>query len=497
MIEALVETEAGAIRGQQAKGVFSFLGVPYAAPPMRDLRFKAPERHQPWSEVRDATSPGPNAPQHETPAPRFAGLDLTNLIGHGWIEGDDFLAANIWTPDPSATGLPVMVFVHGGAFLLGSKDAAIYDGTAFAKSGVVCVTINYRMGIEGFTPIPGADTNLGLRDQLAAFAWVKRNAKSFGGDPENITVFGESAGAMTIADLVASPMAKGLFKRAIVQSGHGGMVRPISVAQRLVKRLAKLLEVTPDVGGFRSKSVAEGLKAVAAVSQPTARLDLRDETGREPTFGLSKFLPVFGDEVLPDRPLVALGKGVGAEIDLLIGSNREEMNLYFVPTGVREKLNGLMAWFLISRVHPKARRVLQDYGLGQKGKKAGYAFTEALHDLVFRWPSRRFAEAHQGQTHVYEFGWRSPACNGELGSCHALELPFVFKTLPVAMGPEGFLGPSPPQMLADGIHKIWVDFARDGSLPWPEYSAADRQVYRLETGVSAAEPAMPAARHHA
>jgi para-nitrobenzyl esterase len=312
MIEAVVTTEAGDVRGFETGGVFAFLGVPYAAPPVGDLRFKAPERHQPWDGVRNAAAPGPNAPQHETPAPRFAGLDLTNLIGHGWIEGDDFLAANIWTPDTAAKGLPVMVFVHGGAFLLGSKDAAIYDGTEFAKSGVVCIAVNYRMGLEGFTPIPGADTNLGLRDQLAAFAWVKRNAAAFGGDSDNITVFGESAGAMTIADLVASPLAQGLFRRAIVQSGHGGMVRPISVAQRLVKRLAKLLGVTPDLAGFRSRSIAEGLKAVAKVSQPNARLDLRDETGREPTFGLSKFLPVFGDEVLPDKPLVALQKGVGA-----------------------------------------------------------------------------------------------------------------------------------------------------------------------------------------
>jgi para-nitrobenzyl esterase len=353
------------------------------------------------------------------------------------------------------------------------------------------------MGLEGFTPIPGADTNLGLRDQMAAFAWVQRNAAAFGGDPDNVTAFGESAGAMTIADLLASPMAKGLFRRAIIQSGHGDMVRPLAVAQRLVRRLAKLMGVTPDVAGFRSKSVAEGLKAVAAVSAPGARLDLRDETGREPTFGLSKFLPVFGDEVLPDKPLLALSKGVGAEVDLLIGSNREEMNVYFVPTGVREKLNGPLAWFLLSRVHPGALRILRDYGLGRKGKRAGHVFTEALHDFVFRWPSRRFAAAHQGRTHVYEFGWRSPACCGELGACHALELPFVFKTLPLVTGAEGLVGPSPPQALADSIHRIWVDFARDGSLPWGDYGPADRQVYALETGVSAAEPVMAAARHQA
>lgn len=489
---AVVEVSGGLIRGSYENGVYRFLGVPFAAPAVGERRFKAPEPHPGWRGERDATVKGPNAPQHTPPTPRFSDLNLSNLVGDGWIEGDEFLAANIWTPDPAAKGLPVMVFVHGGAFLLGSKDASIYDGTEFAKSGVVLATVNYRLGLEGFVPTPDGDSNLGLRDQLAAFRWVKDNAAAFGGDGDNITVFGESAGAMTIADLVASPLARGLFRRAIVQSGHGGMVRPKAVAARLTKRLARLMGVEPTAAGFRSKTIAEGLKAVATLSQPTARLDLRDHNGVEPTYGLSKFLPWYGDEVLPDAPIEALAKGVGADIDLLIGTNSEEMNLYFVPTGVREKLNGLLAWFMLSRSHPKARGVLRAYGLGMK--KAGFAFTDTLNDLVFRWPARRFAEAHQGRTHMYEFGWRSPACNGELGACHAMELPFVFKTLSLATGEQGFAGPNPPQDLAKRMHRIWVDFARDGSAPWGEFTRDTRLVYRLETGEAVIEPLMPAAK---
>ncbi|RYD85496.1 MAG: carboxylesterase/lipase family protein, partial [Sphingomonadales bacterium] len=367
------------------------------------------------------------------------------------------------TPDTAAMGLPVMVFIHGGGFVGGSNNVAVHDGTGFARSGVVSIAINYRMGVDGFLPIPGVPTNLGLRDQVEALKWVRANVAGFGGDPDNVTVFGESAGAMSIGDLIASPLARGLFKRAIIQSGHAGMTRDIKVVGKLVTRIAQWLKITPDAAGFRSTSFEQAMDTVEHVSKPGFRIDLRGPDGREPVFGISKFAPVHGDDVLPEQPLEALKKGAGRDVDVLIGSNAEEMNLYFVPTGVREKVGKLLAWFILSRVQPNARKTLKAYG--SKGAKPGQVFSSAMHDLVFRWPARRFAEEHQGRTHVYEFEWRSPAFGGELGAAHGMELPFVFDTLACATGPIGILGENPPQELADRTHKIWVDFARDGSLP--------------------------------
>ncbi len=250
-----------------------------------------------------------------------------------------------------------MVWVHGGGFVVGSKDAPVSDGTAFARSGVVCIAINYRMGIDGFLPAPGTPTNLGLRDILFALRWVQDNVRSFGGDPGNVTVFGESAGAMAIADLVTSPLAKGLFHRAIIQSGHGAMVRDIPVAQRLVRKLAKVLGVSPDADGFRAVTPEAASDALEKVAKPGA-VDLRDSSGFEPVYGISRFIPVWGDDVLPQKPIDALRAGAGSEIDVLIGSNAEEMNLYFVPTGVRRKIPGLLAWWLLSRSQPRARAAL-------------------------------------------------------------------------------------------------------------------------------------------
>ncbi|MCW8874110.1 MAG: carboxylesterase family protein, partial [Xanthomonadales bacterium] len=214
-----------------------FLGVPYAAPPVGERRFALPQPYTAWDGVRDATRMGPVAPQPVPSAEEMEkllpGLDIAPLVGDGSKQGDDFLLANIWAPR-EGSGHPVLVFIHGGAFTGGCGSAEVYDGSAFARRGVVCVTINYRLGVEGFLPIPGVPTNLGLRDQIAALQWVRDNIAAFGGDAANVTVSGESAGAMSLANLVVSPLAQGLFRRAIVQSGHGSMVRPVAVAQNLV-----------------------------------------------------------------------------------------------------------------------------------------------------------------------------------------------------------------------------------------------------------------------
>lgn len=488
----VVETTAGRVRGSRSGGVYRFLGVPYAAPPVGARRFRPPEPPRYWEGERDATVKGPSAPYRLAD---FPALDLEPLVGKGWEGGDDCLTANVWTPDPRATGLPVMVFIHGGAWTGGAAMAPVQDGTAFARDGVVMISIGYRLGIEGFLPIDGAPTNLGLRDMIAALEWVRANAAAFGGDAANVTVFGESAGAMSIGDLVASPAARGLFRRAIIQSGHGSMTRSIPVMQRVTRAVAKALGIRPTLEAFRKTTVEQGLDALARVSLPTARIDLRDTAGREPAYGLSRFLPVHGDDVIPVPPLEALAEGAGREVDVLIGSNLEEMNIYLVPTGVKPKINGLLAWFVLSRSIRRAGAILKAYRkAARKGARPGEVLEAAMSDLVFRWPARVFAAAHQGRTHVYEFGWRSPAMNGELGACHAVEMPFVFDTLHTGAGPKGFLGENPPQDLADRVHRIWVDFARDGSLPWPEFKPESRMVHRLDTGETAAEPPMIAAR---
>jgi para-nitrobenzyl esterase len=486
--DVIVTTAAGALRGQASGGIRRFLGVSYAAPPVGALRFAAPAPVVPWHGVRDATAPGPNAPQRVRAVP---GLEVAPLIGAGWVEGDDYLTLNLWRPDDDRTGLPVMVFVHGGGFVLGSKDASVQDGATFARDGIVCVAINYRLGIDGFLPIPGVPTNLGLRDIIAALGWVRAEIARFGGDPANVTIFGESAGAMAIADLVTSPLAAGLFSRAIIQSGHGAMTRDIPVARRLVDRLARLLGTAPTREGFAAVAIEATLDAIEKVSAPTARIDLRDRHGHEPVFGISRFVPVHGDDVLPAPPLDALRHGAGGDIDILIGSNAEEMNLYLVPSGVRDRINRLLAWLVLRRSQPRAWRVLNAYGAGRK--RAGQALTDALADLVFRWPARRFAEEHRGRTHLYEFEWRSPAFDGELGAAHAVELPFVFDSLSTTSGPQGLLGEAPPQELATRMHRLWVDFARDGSLPWAPFDRDTRQVYRIAAGEAVHEPRMPAA----
>lgn len=480
------QTNSGWVQGHSGEGICRFLGIPYAAPPVARNRFREPRPVEPWDGVRDATRPGPSSWQQLKPFPQ---IDIAPLVGENHPRGDDYLTLNVWSPE-QGVGRPVMVFIHGGGFVMGSKDAPVNDGSAFARSGVVCVAINYRLGIDGFLPIPGIPTNLGLRDMIAALHWVKANIAAFGGDPDNVTVFGESAGAMAVANLVASPLAEGLFRRAIVESGHGAMVREISIAQRLVHKLAKLLRIAPTADGFRSVEPERAWAAILKVAKPFPGIDLRDATGHEPVFGISRFIPVFGDDVLPVRPIDALKRGAGKNVDLLIGSNTEEMNLYFVTSKVREKVPGILAKWLLGKSHPDPKRVLKAYGWGSS--KPGHALTDAMSDLVFRWPARRFAEEHQGRTHFYEFDWRSTACAGELGACHGLEMPFVFKTLECATGSDGIAGEDPPQALADRIHQLWVDFATDGSLPWPEFTAEERNVHQLGSDETIREPVMPA-----
>ncbi|MDN3059746.1 carboxylesterase family protein [Streptomyces sp. SRF1] len=487
--DPIVRIDSGDIRGTKTHGIQVFKGVPYAAPPVGPRRFAAPQPVIPWQGTRNATAPGPSAPQQVAP---FKALDLPPIVGDGWTRGEDFLTLNVWAPDapPQPDRLrPVMVWVHGGSFMIGTKDAPVYDGSAFARSGVVCVAMNYRLGVEGFLPIPGAPTNLGLRDMIAALQWVQANIAAFGGDPDAVTLFGESAGGMAVSCLLASPLAETLFQRAIVQSGHGSAVYPVEIGHRAVNKIASYLKVTPDVEGFRSASPEQALAAFTKAARP-GRVDLRDERGHDPLIGLSLSFPVYGDDVLPLHPLAALDQGTGKDVDLLIGTTAEEARFWFEATPLRRLPHSLARW-LLRRVTPNADALLDAYAAELPDHSRHEQFTQAITDLTFRWPARQFAAAHRGNTHVFEFDWRSPALNGRLGAAHGIDLAFTFDTLAVATGTKGMLGENPPQDLADHMHGLWVRYATDGTLPWAQFTPDSRLVYQFTARTAAPEAALP------
>ncbi len=453
----IVRTTAGEVRGEPITTGVRFRGIPYAAAPEGELRFAEPAPPPAWDGVRDAREPGPTAPQRHRTIP---GVDLSAVVGTGWQPGPEYLTVDVWTPDPGAKARPVLVFVHGGAFIGGTGSAPVYDGTAFTRGGAVLVTVQYRLGVDGFLPLAGGATNLGLRDQLAALRWVRENIAAFGGDPANVTLFGESAGAISVACLLGSPRSAGLFRRAIVQSGHANMVRGRAELDRVTKAVADGLGVEPTAEAFRALTTEQLLDAQDALLKPGGGPDLRGEDGLDHGFGLSPFLPLVGDDVLPEHPGEAIRNGAGAGVDLIAGTCREEMLLYFGPTGLLDVLTDEQAVAMLSASHPDAANVLKSHGLGD-GRKAGEVFVEAMTDLVFRDGVKELVEHHQGRSFRYEFEWRAP----KLGACHGMELPFVFDSLAAS---AGLVGDHPPAELAREVNAAWTRFAATGDPGWAE-----------------------------
>jgi para-nitrobenzyl esterase len=457
----IVRTTSGDVQGAPITTGARFRGIPYAAAPEGELRFAAPVPAPAWDGVRDTREAGPTATQRRREIP---GLDLTPLVGRPGPAGPDYLTVDVWTPDPDAKSLPVLVFVHGGAFIGGTGSAPAYDGAGFTRAGAVLVTLQYRLGIEGFLPLDGGATNLGLRDQLAALRWVQDNISAFGGDPANVTLFGESAGAVSVACLLGSPLSAGLFRRAVVQSGHANMVRGRAELDRLAEVVAGGLGVEPTAAAFRKLTTEQLLDAQDAVLKPGGAPDMRDEDGRDRSHGLSAFLPLVGDDVLPEHPGTAIRNGASADVDLVAGTCREEMLLYFGPTGLVDTLTDEQAVAMLSASHPDAAAVLAGYGLGQ-GRPAGEVFVEAMTDLVFRDGVKELVENHQGRSYRYEFEWRAPV----LGACHGMEIPFVFDSLDAA---RSLVGDHPPAELARELNTAWYSFAATGDPGWAEGTTA-------------------------
>jgi para-nitrobenzyl esterase len=406
---------------------------------------------------------GPTVPKPPYPKP------YDELIPEPVIAGEDCLSLNVWTPDPGRAGLPVMVWIHGGAFVNGSAAVPLYAGDRFARDGVVCVTINYRLGCEGFLVLDGASPNRGLLDQIAALEWVQENIAAFGGDPGNVTIFGESAGAMSVTTLLAMPRAAGLFRRAIPQSGAGHHALPAETASLVTAELARRLGVAPTWEDFAA--VPAG-RLVAAQEQLSADIAAQPDPGRwrEIAANMMAFEPVVDGQILPARPIDGIAAGHGRGVDLLVGTNRDEHRLFLIPTGVADATNDTIVQMTGGAL-----------GLGAPGlasytaaaPSAGDALAAMLTDWFFRIPAIRLAETHQGPSYMYEFDWASPAFGGRLGACHALEIGFVFDTLDAEQG-EALYGSSPPAELAAVMHRAWVDFARSGQPGWDAYTPATR-----------------------
>jgi carboxylesterase type B len=474
-MDAIVETRRGKLRGERRDGTFAFKGVRFAAPPFGANRLLPPQPVEPWRGVCDALAFGPKSPQVEYPPGIAEGIP--ELVG----SGEDCLTLNIWTPSIGAR-LPVMVWIPGGMFEFHATGATpFYEGSRFARDGVVCVTIGYRVGAEGFLYLPNSVANLGLLDQIAALEWVRENIAAFGGDPGNVTIFGESAGAMSVATVLAIPGAKGLFHRAIVESGNTPMVNSAGTAERMGRRLAELLGVEATREAIAATSPEEVLQA-----QTKLRGDLLARP--DPAFwgevALSylPWAPTVDGRVIPEPPIKRITAGAAADIDLLVGSNLEETRLFFLADDSIDRISeeAVTAMAALYGLSPEG---LSAYRAAHRDASPGELFSAIQTDWYWRIPAVRMADAHattaRASTYMYEFAWRSPQSGGRLGAAHAVEIPFVFDTL--GLGTEPLLGRDPPQPLATAMHKAWVAFAAMGDPGWPKYDPTRRPTMHFDT----------------
>ncbi len=467
----VVRVAGGLISGTEVDGVRAYLGIPYAAPPVGDLRWRPPQSPDSWEGVRTCVRYGPSCPQPLGDGLSFFPLGETD---------EDCLYLNVWTPGGAAEGsevgstgqaddgaggqaaaLPVMVWIHGGGFSTGSGSLDVYSGIDLARLGAVVITINYRLGPLGFLAHPelsgedpsGASGNYGLLDQIAALEWVRENVAAFGGDPENVTAFGESAGGMSICDLMVSPPAEGLFARAIVQSGPfdssgAGMdaVRPLAEAEETGRELSRRLgcdEAPDELAALRAVPVGRLLRAA-------------ERTVPRGPGGLG-FVPVVDGVVLPGDPAALFAAGELHDVDLLVGANADEANLFLL--GMRGATAAELTRYVRRLYEPDDDAVLELFPDDEHGSRKA-ALSKAVTVMGFLAPAR-FAAASVAEAgadaYLYHFA-RVPPAVGDLGAFHGLEIPYVFGNpvlvLDVTGGVDG--------ELSRAMMRYWVSFARDG-----------------------------------
>jgi carboxylesterase type B len=346
----------------------------------------------------------------------------------------------------------------------------MYDGSRFARDGVVCVTINYRVGADGFLYLGPGLANYGLLDQLAALTWVQENIAVFGGDPGNVTVFGESAGAMSIGTLLSMPRARGLFHRAILQSGGAHQVIPAGTAELVGRSLATKLGVAPMREAMAAIPTDRLLQAQSALTADLMADPDPRRWGPEVAVSMMPWQPVIDGDVIPASPIDRIVGGAGADIDLMVGATSEEWRFFLVPAGAIQHISAETLAGVVAAYGLPVDRALQAYRAADPAAGAGDLLAELLGDWYVRIPLLRLADAHSravSATFAYEFAWPSRQFNGLPGACHGLEIGFVFDTL--GCGTEPVAGANPPQVLADVMHAARVGFATNGNPGWPRY----------------------------
>jgi para-nitrobenzyl esterase len=477
-MNAVVKTRHGEVRGSVADGVNAFKGIPYAASPFGANRLRAPRPAEAWSGVRDALTFGPEPPQLRPP-PQIAAL-----VPDPAVPGEDCLNLNIWSPDLGSARQPVMVWIPGGMFEVGS--GASYNGSRFARDGIVCVTFNYRVAADGFLYLGDGNANLGLLDQVAALEWVRENIAAFGGDPGNVTIFGQSAGAMSVGTLLSIPRAEGLFRRAIAQSGAAHHVLSAATARRVGQHLAEKLGIEATREAIAAVPVDRLLQAQAELKADLVSHPDPERWGGEVVTSLLPWQPVVDGDVIPARPIDRIAAGAAAGIDVMIGTNTDEHRLFLVPGGAIDRVTAETLAGAVAAYGLPVEATLTAYRAAHRGASAGDLLAAIQTDWYWRIPAIRLADAHArggSVTYMYEFAWRSPELNGLIGAGHALEFAFVFDTLDKDIEPmlRPLLGTDPPQRLADTMHAAWVSFATNGDSGWPKYDLSRRATMRFDT----------------
>ena len=462
----VVKTAKGSVRGLVMDGVHVFRGVPCGMPPYEGkYRLALPEFVPAWNGVVDAVKPGDIPLQ-----PGGKG----KILG-----GGDCLRLNIWTPAPGKTKCPVMVYIPGGGSTRCDNNDVRFDGTAFAQDGVVLVTINYRVNVDGFLKIKGVPSNLALRDMMFALRWVQDNIAAFGGDPDKVTVFGQSAGATHITSLISSGKSKGLFRRAILQS-------PSAIAQYTSEQASV---AAADLLAFYT--IEDSREAVAALSPEKlltfsafASAKAKDpEWGRMLQGNVSVFKPYVDGDILMKRPVDAIADGAARDLDIMVGSAEQEWRYYTVPSGAIDKIGeDALKNFVYTTGFPAD--IVERYRKAGRGETTGDLFTALQSDLIFRMPANKVLESQKkagGKAWAYSFAWRSPCYNGRLGAAHSVDLPFVFKTLHKdSQRVKNTLGDNPPDALANAMHRAWVSFASTGNPGWTPFDLDRRMTMRFD-----------------